>query len=121
MKNKQKKLSIKSDGSYRGFCICGISISGKEFANILKFNYDNEKIREYLKNLEREYEIEWLLDFKTDGSSHCYFGYSLSEMKDEETLAQFKIRTKKRIENIFEQNLFDNYYVKIYIAKVIKY
>lgn len=97
--NKGEKMKIRngfvSNSSTTSFCICGFSV--KE--NWPQFLQHQDKKRSETASKLDSYHCE--------DAEVSYYGLAIEEMKDDETLQQFKDRTKSLCKEIFGDAIKD--------------
>lgn len=88
----KKRLGFVSNSSSSSFCIYGIEIAYSEIAELLKI--EEEQISDTLDRLEIVIENDY-------ENESAYFGLSYSDLRDDETGAQFKQRALEALIDIF--------------------
>lgn len=89
------RLGFVSNSSSTSFCICGYNVERDEYEKFESI----EKPSNY-KELIGNIEIE---DYSNSDCDAYYIGVDIGDMKEDETLAEFKARVKKAFDTLYAE------------------
>ena len=106
-----------SNSSSSSFCLMGIQLHNEEFADILDFAEEipNKKLDKYTYLYEKKVDRA---SGYGDNDDYTFIGLGIDEMKETETLKQFKKRTSDLLKKAFPRAPKKYYDVKLMTVNV---